>query len=95
MPRSPRVFVEGGIYHVYNRVTRGERVFSEDAEAERLLDSMREIKQRDGLIVLAWCIMGNHYHFAVRCTSVPLWRSMASRIPLRRNTPQMALHTSP
>jgi len=25
MPRPPRVFVEGGIYHVYNRVTRGKR----------------------------------------------------------------------
>lgn len=59
MPRSPRVFVEGGIYHVYNRVAHGERVFAEDAEAERLLDSMRVIKQRDGLIVLAWCIISH------------------------------------
>jgi len=25
MPRPPRVFVEGGTYHVYTRVTRGER----------------------------------------------------------------------
>lgn len=78
MPRSPRVFVEGGIYHVYNCVTRGESAFGEDSEAERLLDAMREIKQRDGLIVLAWCIMSNHYHLAIRCTDVPLWRSMAS-----------------
>ena len=23
MPRRPRVFVEGGIYHVYNRFARG------------------------------------------------------------------------
>lgn len=78
MPRSPRVFVEGGIYHVYNRVTRGERVFAEDHEAARLLDAMRDARDRDGLVVLAWCIMGNHYHLAVRCGSVPLWRSMAS-----------------
>ena len=78
MPRSPRLFVEGGIYHVYNRVTRGERAFGEDPEAERLLDAMREVKQRDGLVVLAWCIMSNHYHLAIRCTGVPLWRSMAS-----------------
>jgi len=78
MPRSRRVFVEGGIYHVYNRVTRGEGVFAEDAEAERLVEAMREVKQRDGLVVLAWCVMSNHYHLAVRSTSVPLWRSMAS-----------------
>ena len=78
MPRPLRVFVEGGIYHVYNRVTRGERVFADDQEAALLLDAMRDARDRDGLIVLAWCIMGDHYHVAVRCGSVPLWRSMAS-----------------
>ena len=26
MPRPPRVFVEGGIYHVYNRFASGEPV---------------------------------------------------------------------
>jgi REP element-mobilizing transposase RayT len=57
MPRPPRVFVEGGIYHVYNRVARGERVFAEDQEAARLLDAMRDARDRDGLIVLAWCIL--------------------------------------
>ncbi len=78
MPRPSRVFVEGGIYHVYNRVTRGEGVFGEDGEAVRLLDAMRDARDRDGLTVLAWCILGNHYHMAVRCGSVPLWRTMAS-----------------
>lgn len=78
MPRSPRVFLEGGVYHVYNRVTRGERVFDEDHESLFLLDTMRRVRDRDGFVVLAWCIMGNHYHLAVRCRSVPLWRSMAS-----------------
>ena len=34
------VFVEGGMYHVYNRVTRAERVFAEDHEAARLLDAI-------------------------------------------------------
>ena len=78
MPRSPRVFLEGGVYHVYNRVTRGEKVFGDDHEALFLLDTIREVRDRDGFIVLAWCIMGNHYHLAVRCATVPLWRSMAS-----------------
>jgi REP element-mobilizing transposase RayT len=78
MPRSPRVFLEGGVYHIYNRVTRGERVFGDDHEALFLLDTIRAVRDRDGFIVVAWCIMGNHYHLAVRCTSVPLWRSMAS-----------------
>ena len=78
MPRLPRVFVEGGIYHVSNRVTRGESAFGEDPEAERLLDAMREVKQQDGLVILAWCIISNHYHLVFRCTGLPLWRSMTS-----------------
>ncbi|MEJ2583252.1 MAG: hypothetical protein P8127_16735 [Acidobacteriota bacterium] len=45
MPRSPRAFLEGGIYHVYNRVTRGERVFGEDEEALLLLDTMRKVNR--------------------------------------------------
>ena len=36
MPRPGRIFVEGGVYHVYNRIGRGEHVFAEsdDASAE-------------------------------------------------------------
>jgi hypothetical protein len=47
MPRSPRVFLEGGVYHIYNRVTRGERVFGDDQEALILLDTIREVRDRD------------------------------------------------
>lgn len=76
MPRRARVFVEGLIYHVYNRVGRGEAPFRLDDEADALFSLMRDVKQRDGLTVFAWCIMPNHYHLAVRTSSVPLWRSM-------------------
>ncbi len=56
MPRAPRIFIEGGIDHVYNRFTRGEPVFAVDGEAQSFVELMREIKQRDGLVVLAWCV---------------------------------------
>ena len=32
MPRRPRVFVDGGICHVYNRFARGAELFSEPKE---------------------------------------------------------------
>ncbi len=76
MPRRPRVFVEGLTYHVYNRVGRGEAPFKLEDEAERFWNLLREVKARDGLSVLAWCIMPNHYHVALRTGSVPLWRSI-------------------
>jgi hypothetical protein len=43
MPRRPRVFVNGLVYHVYNRVRRGEAPYNLDDEAERfwaLLDKV-------------------------------------------------------
>jgi putative transposase len=76
MPRQPRLFVDGAYYHVYCRVGRGEPVFLEDTEASNLVKILGEVKRRDGLAVLAWCVMSNHYHLALRCGRVPLWRSM-------------------
>lgn len=76
MPRRPRVFVEGLIHHVYNRVARGEAPFKLDDEAQRFWNLLHEVKKRDGLSIHAWCIMPNHYHLAVRTASVPLWRSI-------------------
>lgn len=76
MPRQPRVFVNGAVYHVYCRVGRGEPVFRNQGETEALIKVLEEVKRRDGLAVLAWCIMWNHYHLVLRCGKVPLWRTM-------------------
>jgi hypothetical protein len=36
MARRPRVLVEGGVYHVYNRVASGEPVFGICARLEEV-----------------------------------------------------------
>jgi len=66
MSRPGRVFFEGAVYHVYNRLARGESVFDDEAVALRFRDLLLEVAQRDGLAVFAWCLMSNHYHLAVR-----------------------------
>jgi len=76
MGRSPRVLIPGGIYHVYNRVSRGDHVFRDEAEAKIFLERLASTKRRDGFQVLAWCVMSNHYHLAVRMGEVALSRSM-------------------
>jgi REP element-mobilizing transposase RayT len=72
------VFLEGGIYHVYNRVSRGESVFAEEDEASAFAGLLRDVKERDGLVVFAWCLMSNHYHLALRTGAISLARSMRS-----------------
>jgi REP element-mobilizing transposase RayT len=70
--------LEGGVYHVYNRLGRGERVFDQEAEAEAFVSLLRELAQRDGLTVFAWCLMSNHYHLAVRTGVISLDRPVGS-----------------
>ena len=78
LPRFPRVFVEGGVHHVYNRFARGEPIFEGEWEVRRFLSLVREVKERDGLVVFAWSVLSNHFHLALRTGPVPLSRSMRS-----------------
>jgi putative transposase len=78
MPRPDRVFIEGGVYHVYNRIGRGERVLEREREADTFVELLRRVVRRDGLTVYAWCLMSNHYHLAVRTGAVSLDRPMRS-----------------
>jgi REP element-mobilizing transposase RayT len=76
MGRRPRVLLAGGIYHVYNRVSRGAHVFRDEGEADRFEGLLAATKKRDDFQILAWCLMSNHYHLAVRMGEVSLSRSM-------------------
>ena len=70
------MFVDGGIYHVYNRFARGADLFANPEEAIEFLEILRKARDRDGLTVFAWTLMSNHYHLAVRSGPVPLSRTM-------------------
>ncbi len=76
MGRRPRILLAGGIYHVYNRVSRGEHVFRDEGEADRFEALLAATKKRDDFQILAWCVMSNHYHLAVQMGEVSLSRSM-------------------
>ncbi|HPS79746.1 MAG TPA: transposase [Thermoanaerobaculaceae bacterium] len=76
MPRKPRIFVPGAAYHVYCRFARGERFLAEDDSAGAFVECLRKVKDEHRLVILAWCLMPNHYHLVVRSGELPLWRSM-------------------
>jgi REP element-mobilizing transposase RayT len=72
------VYFDGAVYHVYNRLARGERVFAEEEVAEWFVELLREVTGRDGVTVFAWALLPNHYHLALRAGPVPLERPMKS-----------------
>ena len=79
MPGAKRVFVEGGLYHVYDRFARGEEVFADPGEAIEFIDLLRVLKLWDGFQVFAWSLLSNHYHLAVRTSAaVPLARTIGT-----------------
>ena len=80
MGRKPRVFVEGGVYHVYCRTAHGERAFDDPDEAAAFVEVLRETKERDGFLVYAWCLMANHYHLALRTTSPHISHTFVVRL---------------
>ena len=77
MPRHPRLFIPGATYHVYCRVARGEFVFNDQYEAVEFVETLCNVRDLDGWTILAWCLMGNHFHLVLKTRNVELWRSMA------------------
>lgn len=78
MPRPGRIFFDGAVYHVYNRLARGERAFGDEAVARAFVELLREVMSRDEVRVFAWVLMPNHYHLAVQTGGISLDRPMRS-----------------
>ena len=65
MPRIARIAPGGMIYHVLNRGNNRQTIFHKDADARAFLDLLGEVKRRVPMRVLAYCLMGNHWHLAL------------------------------
>jgi REP element-mobilizing transposase RayT len=62
MARKPRVEFEGATYHVMCRGNHQEPVFKDARDHERFLDTLGEVSERNGWLIHAFVLMGNHYH---------------------------------
>jgi REP element-mobilizing transposase RayT len=61
MPRRLRLFVSGGIYHVYCRTHRGEMRFDREVDANTFVECVAEVSSIHRFEILAWTLMGTHY----------------------------------
>ena len=65
MARKLRVEYAGAIYHVMNRGDRRERIFMDDADRQRFVETLGEVCAKTGWQVHAYVLMPNHFHVVV------------------------------
>lgn len=76
MSRPLRLEFAGAIYHVTSRGDRREPIFAGDADRHMLLEVLAQATERFDAQVLAYCLMGNHYHLVLHTREPNLSRFM-------------------
>lgn len=50
----------------------GRPIYSDDMDRRRFLSLLSTVALQSGAVVIAYCLMGNHFHLAIRVDAVPL-----------------------
>lgn len=74
MSRPLRIEFPGALYHVTSRGDRQEPIFLDDEDRRALLEVVAQAMQRFDAQALAYCLMGNHYHFVLHTHQANLSR---------------------
>ena len=65
MARPLRIEFPCAVYHVTSRGDRGEDIFVDDEDRDALSQVLAQALSRFDAQALAYCLMGNHYHFVL------------------------------
>ncbi len=66
MPRVSRKLSNTGIYHVMLRGNERRKIFMDDEDRKRFIDTLYEKSKEKEFSVLAYCLMDNHLHLLIR-----------------------------
>jgi putative transposase len=72
MSRPLRIEFPGAVYHVTSRGDRRESIFADDVDRVALLAVIEQALERFDAQMLAYCLMGNHYHFVLHTRNANL-----------------------
>ncbi len=76
MARPLRIEYKGAVYHILSRGNQGEEIFSDDSDREYFVEVLQRAKEKYGIEVYAYCIMGNHYHLLISTPEGELTKAM-------------------
>lgn len=66
MSRKARVPSKTGVYHIMLRGVNKQEIFHDDEDCMRFLETIQRYKEKMGIKVFAWCLMGNHVHLLLQ-----------------------------
>jgi len=66
MARPLRIDIAGGWYHVMSRGIERRTIFVDDSFCLHFMDLLGELRERFGVEIHAYVLMGNHYHLILR-----------------------------
>ncbi|MBI2385389.1 MAG: transposase [Elusimicrobia bacterium] len=72
MSRRPRIHFQGAVYHALARGVNGGAIYIDDRDRREFLSDLKRIEEETGAEIVAYCLMGNHFHLAVRVGAIPL-----------------------
>jgi putative transposase len=76
MARPLRIEFPGAVYHVTSRGDRREPIYADDDDRHQHLAVIEQAMSRFDAQVLAYCLMGNHYHLVLHTRQANLSRLM-------------------
>ncbi len=76
MSRPLRIEFPGAVYHVTSRGDRREPIYRDDDDRLKHLGVIAHAMERFDAQVLAYCLMGNHYHLVLHTRAANLSRLM-------------------
>jgi len=65
MPRTARLIIEDGCYHIITRGIRKSRSFLSDSDYKRYLKLLAKYKKKFQFKLYGWCLMPNHPHLII------------------------------
>ncbi len=60
--RFPRLTYPGAFHHATSRGINGESIFANEGDKSTFLELLREKARVNGVRIIAYCVMDNHYH---------------------------------
>ncbi len=65
MARQPRTDFDGAVHHVMNRGAAHQDIFDDDFDRKMFLTLWAQAAAKFDIEIVAFCLMGNHFHFLV------------------------------